>query len=61
MYVLSKIEHLFIISQTTKLSCHDKKDVFLSLTSSERFSKNRVIKNLEIRIRRYFYIRHWLL
>lgn len=46
MYVLSKIEHLFIISQTTKLSCHDKNDVFLSLTSSERFSKNRVIKNL---------------
>lgn len=44
MYVLSKIEHLFIIFQTAKMFSDDKIDVFLSITSAICFSKNRVIK-----------------
>lgn len=44
MYVLSKIEHLFIIFQTAKMFSDDKIDVFLSITSAICFSRNRVIK-----------------
>lgn len=50
MYVLSKIEHLFIIFQTAKMFSDDKLDVFLSITSAICFSRNRVIKMPEITI-----------